>query len=66
MPITILLVTVEGGRRRARPHNSWRGNTKEWTGQSLSFTLRIADEQPKPWKTEASAVVLNYAQVNFT
>ena len=29
---------------RGRPRKSWRDNIKEWTGQSLSSLLRIADD----------------------
>ena len=43
----ILLATVECGRRRQRPHTLWKDNIKEWTSQSLSSLLRIADNSSR-------------------
>ena len=37
--------TVDGSRRRGIPHKSWKNIIKEWTGQSMSSLLRIADER---------------------
>ena len=45
LPKIILQGTVDGSRRRGRPRRSWKDNTKEWTGQSMSSLLRIADER---------------------
>ena len=36
--------TVEDNRRMERPRKSWMDNIKEWTSQSLSLLLRIADD----------------------
>ena len=35
---------MDGSRRRGRPRKSWKSNIKEWTGQSMSSLLRIADD----------------------
>ena len=32
------------GRHNPRPRKSWHDNIKEWTGQSISSMLRIADD----------------------
>ena len=40
----------DSSRRRGRPRKSWRDNIKEWTSQSLSSLLRIADERSR-WAT---------------
>ena len=45
LPMIILQGTVDGSRRRARPRKSWKDNIKEWTGQSMSSLLRIADDR---------------------
>ena len=42
LPKTILHGTVEDSRRRERP---WKDNDQEWTDQSLSLLLRIADDR---------------------
>ena len=45
LPKAILWGTVDGSRRcRGRPHKSKTDNIKEWTGQSLSSLLYIADD----------------------
>ena len=36
----IILYGTVGGRRKGRPHKSWKNSIKEWTGQSLSLLLR--------------------------
>ena len=41
----ILQGTADGSRCRGRPRKSWRDNINEWTGQSLSTLLRIADAE---------------------
>ena len=45
LPKIILQGTVDGSRCRERPRKSWRDNTSEWTGQSMSSLLRIADDR---------------------
>ena len=45
LPKIILQETVDGSRRRGRLRTSWKGNIKEWTGQSMSSLLRITDER---------------------
>ena len=39
--------TVEGGCCTERLHKSWKDNLKEWTGQSLSSLLYIADNRSR-------------------
>ena len=34
-------------RRQGRQRISWKGNIKEWTGQSMSSLLRIADDRSR-------------------
>ena len=36
-----------GSRYRGRPRESWKGNIKEWTGQSMSSLMRIADDRDR-------------------
>ena len=48
LPKIILQRTVDSSRRRGRFHKSWKGDSKEWTGQSMSSMLRIADNRG-PW-----------------
>ena len=42
---TTLHETVDGGRRSGRLCTSWKDNINEWTDQSLSSLLRIADDR---------------------
>ena len=44
LPKTILKGTVEGACHKGRPRKSWKDNIKEWTDQSVSSLLRIADD----------------------
>ena len=44
LPKIIRQGTVDGSRLRGRPRKSWKNNIKEWTGQSLSPFLNIADD----------------------
>ena len=37
---TILLGTVQGGRRRGRQRKRWEDNIKEWTGLEWNIILR--------------------------
>ena len=41
----ILKGTVNSSRRRGRPGKLWKDNMKEWTSQSMSSLLRIADDR---------------------
>ena len=50
LPKMILRGTVDGSRLRGRPRKSWRDNIKEWTGQSMSPLLRMADDRIR-WAT---------------
>ena len=43
----ILQGTVDDSRRTGRQQKSWKDNIKEWTGQSLSLLLRIADDRSR-------------------
>ena len=45
LPKSILQGTVDGSRRTGRPRKSQKDNIKEWTGQSMSSLLRIADDR---------------------
>ena len=40
----VLQVTVYGSRCRGRLRKLWKNNAKEWTGQSMSSLLCIADD----------------------
>ena len=42
---TIVQGTVRGGRKRGRPKKRWEDNISEWTGLSLSETVRKADDR---------------------
>ena len=55
LPNIILQGTEDGSRRRGGPRKSWRGNIKEWTSQSMSPLLRIADDGSR-WATIAESV----------
>ena len=37
--------TVDGSSRRRKLRKSWKDNTVEWTGLSMSSLLRIADDR---------------------
>ena len=54
----ILEGTVDGSRRRGKPHKLWKDNIKEWTGQSKSRLLRIAADVESRW-----AVIVTDASV---
>ena len=43
LPNIILQGTVDGSRRTGRPRHSWKDNNKEWSCQSMSSLLHIAD-----------------------
>ena len=45
LPNIILQGTVDGNRRRGRLRKLWMDNIKEWTGQSMSSLMRIADDR---------------------
>ena len=45
LPEIMLQGTVDGWRRRGRPRKSWKDNIKQWTGQSMSSLLCIADDR---------------------
>ena len=47
LPEIILQRTVYGSRRRGVRGKSWKDNIKEWTGQSMSSSLRIADDRSR-------------------
>ena len=49
---------LDGWRHRGRPHESWRDDIKEWTGQSMSSLLRIHT-------TEADGQSLRRMQVSY-
>ena len=60
-PKIVLQGTVDSSRRRGRPRprKSWKYNINEWTGQSMSSVLRIADNRGR-WRvatTDASVGV---------
>ena len=44
-PTIILQGSVDGRRHRDRPCKSWKDNIKEWTGQSMSSLLRVAEDR---------------------
>ena len=52
---------MDGSRRRGRPHKSWKDNIKEWTGQSMSSLLRIADDRGR-WAVIAADVSVGVPQ----
>ena len=39
------IISVDGRRHRGRPRKSWKENIKEWTGQSMSSLLRVAEDR---------------------
>ena len=41
----ILQDSVDGRRRRGRSRKSWKDNIKEWTGQSMSRLLGVAEDR---------------------
>jgi hypothetical protein len=57
LPKIILQGTVDGKRRRGRPRKSWRDNIKEWTGQSMSSLLRVAEDRRRWAAVTAEASV---------
>ena len=57
----ILLGTVDGSRRRGRPHKSWKDNMKEWTGQSMSSLLHITDDRGR-WSVIAAGASVGVSQ----
>ena len=40
----LLQGTVDGRRHRGRPHQLWKDNIEEWTGQSMSSLLNVAED----------------------
>ena len=57
MPITMLQATAEGGCRKETPGKSWNDNFKEWTSQSLSSLLHVADDRGRRATITAEASV---------
>ena len=57
LPKIILQGTVDSGRRRRRLHNSRKDNIKEWTGQSMSSFVHIADDRSRLAVVTADASV---------
>jgi len=57
----ILQGNVNGGRRRGRPRKSWKDNIKEWTGQSMSSLLRVAEDRDR-WATIAAEASVGVPQ----
>ena len=57
LPKIILHGSVERRRRRGRPRKSRKDNIKEWTGQSMSSLLRIAEDMRRCVATTAEASV---------
>ena len=49
----ILQGAVDCSHRRGRPRKSRKDNVKEWTGQSMSSLLRIADDSGR-WAVVAA------------
>ena len=48
---------MDGSRRRGRPRKSWKDNIKEWTGQSKSSLLCVAEDRRRWAATAAEASV---------
>ena len=57
LPKIITQLTVDDSRRRERPRKSWKYNVKEWTGQSISSMMRIADDKSRWEAVTADASV---------
>ena len=57
--------TVDGSCRRGRPRKSRRDNSKEWTSQTLSLLLRIADDRSRWITIAAEASVLGVTGVSW-
>ena len=60
LPNVILQVSVDGSRR-GRPRKSWKNNIKEWTGQSMSSLLCVA-EDGRRWATIIEEVSVGVPQ----
>ena len=45
LPKIILQGSVDGRHRRCRPRKSWKNSIQEWTGQSMSSLLCIAEDR---------------------
>ena len=56
LPKIILQGSVDGKRRRGIPRKSSKDNIEEWTGQSMSSLLRVAEDRRR-----LSAVTLESA-----
>jgi len=57
----ILQGIVNGGRRRGRPRKLWKDNIEEWTGQSMSSLLRVAEDRDR-WATIAAEASVGVPQ----
>ena len=52
LPKIVLQGKVDDNRRRGRLSKSWKDNIEEWTGQSMSSLLCIADDR-RQWTVKA-------------
>ena len=55
---TVLLGTVQGGRRRGRQRKRWEDNIKEWTGLEWNILLRKAENREEWRKLVAKSTVV--------